>query len=36
LATLACTPQGLEVIDMVDGLSLEELSALIGLPLKAV
>jgi 3-oxoadipate CoA-transferase beta subunit len=35
LATLACTPQGLEVIDMVEGLSLEELSALIGLPLKA-
>jgi 3-oxoadipate CoA-transferase beta subunit len=36
LATLACTPQGLEVIDMVDGLGLDELSALIGLPLKAV
>jgi 3-oxoadipate CoA-transferase, beta subunit len=36
LATLACTPQGLEVIDMVEGLGLEELSALIGLPLKAV
>jgi 3-oxoadipate CoA-transferase beta subunit len=35
LATLACTPQGLEVIDMVEGLSLEELSTLIGLPLKA-
>jgi 3-oxoadipate CoA-transferase beta subunit len=35
LATLACTPQGLEVIDMVEGLWLEELSALIGLPLKA-
>jgi 3-oxoadipate CoA-transferase beta subunit len=35
LATLACTPQGLVVIDMVDGLGLEELSALIGLPLKA-
>ncbi len=35
LATLACTTQGLEVIDMVDGLGLEELSALIGLPLKA-
>jgi 3-oxoadipate CoA-transferase beta subunit len=33
LATLACTPQGLVVIDMVDGLGLEELSALIGLPL---
>jgi 3-oxoadipate CoA-transferase beta subunit len=36
LATLACTPQGLEVIDMVEGLGLEELSALIGLPLKPV
>ena len=35
LATLACTPQGLEVIDMVEGLGIEELSALIGLPLKA-
>ena len=35
LATLACTTQGLEVIDMVDGLGLEELSALIGLPLNA-
>ena len=34
LATLACTPQGLVVIDIVDGLGLEELSALIGLPLK--
>jgi len=35
LATLACTPQGLVVIDTVEGLGLEELSALIGLPLKA-
>lgn len=35
LATLACTPQGLEVVDMVEGFGLEELSALIGLPLKA-
>jgi 3-oxoadipate CoA-transferase beta subunit len=35
LATLACTPQGLVVIDMVEGLGLEELSALIGLPLRA-
>lgn len=35
LATLACTPQGLVVMDRVDGLGLEELSALIGLPLKA-
>ena len=35
LATLACTPQGLEVIDLVDGLSLEALSELMGLPLRA-
>jgi 3-oxoadipate CoA-transferase beta subunit len=35
LATLACTPQGLVVIDMVDGLGLDALSALIGLPLQA-
>jgi 3-oxoadipate CoA-transferase beta subunit len=35
LATLACTPQGLEVIDRVEGLGLDELSALIGLQLKA-
>ena len=35
LATLACTPQGLVVIDTVPGLTLEELSRLIGLPLKA-
>jgi 3-oxoadipate CoA-transferase beta subunit len=35
LATLACTPQGLVVIDRVEGLGLEELSALIGLPLKS-
>jgi 3-oxoadipate CoA-transferase beta subunit len=35
LATLACTPQGLVLIDKVPGLALEELSHLIGLPLKA-
>jgi 3-oxoadipate CoA-transferase, beta subunit len=35
LATLACTPQGLEVIDVVDGLSLQALAELIGLPLRA-
>jgi 3-oxoadipate CoA-transferase beta subunit len=34
LATLACTPQGLVVMDMVEGLELAELSALIGLPLQ--
>ena len=35
LATLACTPQGLVVIDLVDGLSLQALSDLVGLPLSA-
>ena len=35
LATLACTPNGLVVIDTVVGLGIEELSALIGLPLVA-
>jgi 3-oxoadipate CoA-transferase, beta subunit len=35
LATLACTPQGLTVIDMVEGLSLQALSDLMGLPLSA-
>ena len=35
LATLACTPQGLVVMDTVDGLGLEALSVLIGLPLRA-
>ena len=34
LATLSCTPQGLVVVDMVEGLELAELSALIGLPLQ--
>ena len=33
LGTLACTPQGLQVVDMVPGLTLQALSALIGLPL---
>jgi 3-oxoadipate CoA-transferase, beta subunit len=33
LGTLACTPQGLKVIDLVPGLSLQALSELIGLPL---
>lgn len=33
LATLACTPQGLQLIDMVDGLTHAELEALIGLPI---
>ena len=33
LGTLACTPNGLVVIDVVPGLTLEALSELIGLPL---
>lgn len=32
LATLACTPQGLRLIDLVDGLDKAELERLIGLP----
>jgi len=35
LGTLACTPQGLKIIDLVPGLSLEELSRIIGLPIAA-
>ena len=34
LATLACTPQGLQLIDLVEGLSLAELEQLIGLPIQ--
>ena len=33
LATLACTPEGFQVIDLVPGLSLQALSELMGLPL---
>lgn len=33
LATLACTPQGLVPIDLVDGLDRVQLPALIGLPI---
>ncbi len=33
LATLECTPQGLKLIDLVDGLALQELEKLIGLPI---
>jgi 3-oxoadipate CoA-transferase beta subunit len=33
LATLACTPQGLTLIDKVDGLAHAELEKLIGLPI---
>jgi 3-oxoadipate CoA-transferase beta subunit len=35
LATLECTPQGLRVIDTVEGLSHTELERLIGLPVAA-
>ena len=34
LATLACGPGGIEVLDMVDGLELAELAALLKVPLK--
>lgn len=33
LATLACTPEGLELIDLVDGLEKAELERIIGLPI---
>ncbi|RYX89052.1 MAG: 3-oxoacid CoA-transferase subunit B [Comamonadaceae bacterium] len=33
LATLECTPAGLQLIDMVDGLTLAELAGLLGLPI---
>ena len=35
LATLACTPAGLKLIDAVDGLALAELERLVGLPIAA-
>jgi 3-oxoadipate CoA-transferase beta subunit len=35
LATLECTPEGLRLIDAVDGLSHEELERLLGLPVQA-
>jgi 3-oxoadipate CoA-transferase beta subunit len=35
VATLACTPQGLKLIDTVDGLSHAQLQELIGLPIAA-
>ena len=34
LATLACGPQGLQLIDLVEGLSHSELERLIGLPIQ--
>ena len=33
LCTLECTPQGLRLIDLVDGLSHAELEAMVGLPI---
>jgi 3-oxoadipate CoA-transferase beta subunit len=35
LATLACTPQGLQLVDLAEGLDLAELQGLIGLPIQA-
>ena len=35
LATLECTPQGLKLIDKVDGLGHAELERLVGLPIQA-
>ena len=35
LATLECTPQGLTLIDKVEGLALSELERLLGLPIQA-
>jgi len=35
LATLACTPPGLQLVDLAEGLDLAELQGLIGLPIQA-
>jgi 3-oxoadipate CoA-transferase beta subunit len=35
LATLECTPQGLKLIDMVEGLTHAELEKMLGLPIAA-
>ena len=35
VATLACTPQGLKLIDVVEGLSHRQLQELVGLPIAA-
>ena len=35
LATFACTPQGLQLIDAVEGLSREALETIVGLPIAA-
>jgi 3-oxoadipate CoA-transferase beta subunit len=34
LCTLACTPAGLQLIDLVPGLTLPELEQLVGLPIR--
>jgi 3-oxoadipate CoA-transferase beta subunit len=36
LATFACTPQGLQLIDTVEGLSREALEAIVGLPIAPI
>jgi 3-oxoadipate CoA-transferase beta subunit len=35
LATLECTPEGLKLVDLVEGLTREELEKLVGLPIAA-
>jgi len=35
LATLECTTQGLRLVDLVEGLSLQALEDLLGLPIQA-
>ena len=35
LATLACSAEGLSLVDLVDGLSRADLERLIGLPIRA-
>jgi 3-oxoadipate CoA-transferase beta subunit len=35
LATLECTPQGLKLIDKVEGITHTELEGLLGLPVQA-
>jgi 3-oxoadipate CoA-transferase, beta subunit len=36
VATLECTPAGLKLIDVVDGLSLAELEKMVGLPIRNI
>lgn len=35
LATLECTPEGLKLIDMVEGLDHAQLEDLVGLPIRS-